>query len=310
MDIPNQGGGDSDVLILYQRIEALPKRYHDFSETIPSFDHEINGAKEALEHCDYVNVILTDHGKARNQCWAIVPQYESYYIQKWMRIPEQRPAGTKHNDNIVDHSYPLRLVGRGVKSSGHTDFESPEIKDMRRNWDLLLNYFQAFEDVIKELKPLVQKVATPKKTVTVMVSNFGQSELLVNFVCAAKSRGLDTSSILVFATDMETKALADHLGLTAFYDERVSINLTMSMSVVVAPALGMEQWNMESLLSHTTYVSNRSLFVSLLLLQLCIIYSTTLLYHTLLLRCNSTSRTLVPCLVKLQDIMAIASLLP
>ena len=55
-----------------------------------------------------------------------------------------------------------------------------------------------------------------------MVSNFGQSELLVNFVCSARSRGLDISSVLVFATDLETKALAESLGLTAFYDKRVS----------------------------------------------------------------------------------------
>jgi hypothetical protein len=87
---------------------------------------------------------------------------------------------------------------------------------------MLSKYFDAFPDVMKELKPLVEKVATPGRTVTVMVSNFGQSELLVNFVCAARKRNLDTSSILVFATDLETKGLAESLGLTAFYDERVS----------------------------------------------------------------------------------------
>ena len=64
---------------------------------------------------------------------------------------------------------------------------------------------------------------TPKNTVTVMVSNFGQSELLINFVCAAKSRNLDISSIIVFATDIETKELAEGLGLVAFYDKWVSI---------------------------------------------------------------------------------------
>jgi hypothetical protein len=37
----------------------------------------------------------------------------------------------------------------------------------------------------------VETEATPNKSVTVMVSNFGQSELLVNFVCAAKSRNYD-----------------------------------------------------------------------------------------------------------------------
>ena len=57
--------------------------------------------------------------------------------------------------------------------------------------------------------------------VIVMVCNLGQSELLLNFVCAAKSRGIDLSAVLVFATDTETKELAEGLGLTAFYDEVV-----------------------------------------------------------------------------------------
>ena len=47
--------------------------------------------------------------------------------------------------------------------------------------------------------------------------------MLLNFVCAAKSRGLDLSAVLVFATDKETKDLAEGLGLVAFYDETVRI---------------------------------------------------------------------------------------
>lgn len=107
-----------------------------------------------------------------------------------------------------------------MQSNGRNQFEAPTKKDRAGNWNILARYYEAFPDVMKELKPLVQKVATPKKTVTVMVSNFGQSELLVNFVCSAKSRKLDISSVLVFATDLETKALAESLGLTAFYDKR------------------------------------------------------------------------------------------
>ena len=44
----------------------------------------------------------------------------------------------------------------------------------------------------------------------------------MNFVCSAKARGLDISSVLLFATDQETKDLAEGLGLAAFYDETVS----------------------------------------------------------------------------------------
>ena len=45
----------------------------------------------------------------------------------------------------------------------------------------------------------------------------------MNFVCAARARGLDLSPVLVFATDEETKELAEGLGLTSFYDETVSL---------------------------------------------------------------------------------------
>ena len=51
----------------------------------------------------------------------------------------------------------------------------------------------------------------------------------MNFVCSAKARNLDLSPILVFATDEETKELAEGLGLTAFFDKTVRSNLQMSL---------------------------------------------------------------------------------
>ena len=70
-----------------------------------------------------------------------------------------------------------------------------------------------------------------------MVCNHGQSELLMNFVCSAKSRNLDLGSVLVFATDEETKELAEGLGLAAFFDKTVSfvgvITLACSDSVLL-----------------------------------------------------------------------------
>ena len=44
----------------------------------------------------------------------------------------------------------------------------------------------------------------------------------MNFVCDAKSKGFDISSVLVFATDQETEDLAKSLGLAAYFDKRVS----------------------------------------------------------------------------------------
>lgn len=211
IDMPIEGA--EDVLILYSKESAMPK-------SIPSAGGDgsipLLPMEQSVENCDYVNVILTDKSKSRNQCIAVVPQYESYHLQKWMRVPK-----TKRGYGKLDSAEPLRLVSRGMKSNGADEFDPPQKKHIRQNWDLLAKYIPQFDESLAKLKPIVEKVATHDKIVTVMVTNFGQSELLFNFVCAAKSRNLDISSIIVFATDEETKALAESLGLAAFYDEKV-----------------------------------------------------------------------------------------
>jgi len=204
------GKKEKDVLLLYQKASALPTNYNSDNHSDEDGSVPMFSTQEALENCDFVNVILTDHSAGRNQCWAMVPQYESYHVQKWMRIK----PGQEMNSND-----PLQMVGRGTKTNGFNDFDPPKRKHIDKGMEMLQNYFKNLESSLAELKPLVEKVATRKNTVTVMVVNFGQSELLVNHICASKSRGLDTSSILVFATDVESKELATELGLTVFYDE-------------------------------------------------------------------------------------------
>jgi hypothetical protein len=213
LDLPQ--GEDSDVLIIYGTPKTLPDNFFDSKAAIPALQTE-----EALKNCDFVNIILTNHDKKRNQCLAIMPQYESYHIQKWMRLADHSSSG---NYGGIDSEARLVPVSRGMPPNGHGQFLPPSTSDIQNNWDLLAKYFASYKESLDELRPLAEKVATRTgNTVTVMVSNFGQSELLANFVCAAKSRNLDISSILVFATDPETKELAEALGLTAFYDERVS----------------------------------------------------------------------------------------
>ena len=218
IDIPTQG--DEEVLVIYSRDQALPDNYDvtgvdDGNSNIPLLSMD-----DTVQHCDYLNVILTDKSKKRNQCVALVPQYESYHVQKWMRV-ETTGSGSDIHYGKLQSEQPLRLVSRGMKDNGKNEFDPPTQRDIRKNWQLLEKYFNGIDASLADLKPLVEKVATADKTVIVMVCNFGQSELLVNFVCAARSRNLDISPVLVFATDKETKELAENLGLTAFYDERV-----------------------------------------------------------------------------------------
>jgi len=61
-----------------------------------------------------------------------------------------------------------------------------------------------------------------------MTVNQGQSDLLTNFLCAARARDLDVSRVIVFVSDEETKFLVegmsldleDHLRVMVYYDER------------------------------------------------------------------------------------------
>lgn len=207
--------GDEDVLMLYSSTRALPLRYNkevsSLNTPIPLMD-----VHEATRNCDEMHIILTDHSR-RKQCIAMVPQYESFHIQKWMRVDGH--GGPMNNKETLKH------VSRGYQSNGRQKFLPPEPTDTRLFWTMLAPYINSIDEVLDKLRPLVEKVATADKQLIVMVCNMGQSELLMNFVCAAKKRGLDYSHVLVFATDLETKALAEGMGLTAFFDEIVSMKI-------------------------------------------------------------------------------------
>lgn len=116
--------------------------------------------------------------------------------------------------------HPLKYVSRVPGENGKVIERSRSFDT--KMWDkLLVEYLNNLDPVLKQLKPIAQQVAKDN-TVVVMVCNLGQSELLMNFACAARLRGLDLSQVLVFATDLETKTLAEGLGLAAFYDELVN----------------------------------------------------------------------------------------
>jgi hypothetical protein len=199
--------GSSDVLVIYQNHKSLPKALLDAgTDTVPDLSME-----DAMEHCDYLNVMLTHHTGGREQCIAIVPQYESYHLQKWMRINQ---AGA------LDKSKQLQKVSRGHQSNGRDQFNPPTLQDTHKNWDMLRVYLDSIHLVLEELRPMVEFIAK-NNTIIVMVCNFGQSELLMNFVCSARARGFDISNILVFATDQATADLAESIGLAAYFDQRV-----------------------------------------------------------------------------------------
>jgi hypothetical protein len=210
--------GASQVLLVYANAKVTPTSMTNYNE-IPELS-----AQEALEHCDQMHVALLDHG-VRNQCLALVPQYESFHLQNWMRM--------SNKTGELDKSADFRLVSRGHKTNGRNEFDPPALVESRKHWKMLQQYFDSVDDVLAELRPILAKIAQ-HNTVVVMVVNFGQSELLLNFVCAARSRNLDLSNIIVFTTDQEATDLANGMGLTTYFDQRVRVIIYLRAVCVCA----------------------------------------------------------------------------
>lgn len=202
---------------------------------IPAYD----STADAVSSCDFVNLIFTDKSHHRAQCWAIMGQYEAFHVQKYMRVAVRRNDDNDDESNIgdyeavgkVDATQPLRLVNRGYQSNGRKSLATPYLETTRTYWQtLLVPYLQNLSTVLEKLQPILQSAASynnkkkkssSSNSLIVMVCNHGQSELLLNFLCAAQSRQLDVSRVVIFATDMETYALVEALHTEAhvFYDE-------------------------------------------------------------------------------------------
>jgi len=217
---PNADSEGIDALILYNKHDSLPSneniakavRYEDPTKPLPFLP-----AKTATENCDTMNVVLMANPGNTRQCFAIVgSQYQSYHIQRWMRRPDRQGS--------LNPSMPLKLTSRAWTASGRQEFFPPKEKHVKSHQKKLLTYLTEAPDIKVRLKSLLEKIHI-KKTVVVLTCNHGQSELLMNFACSAHSRGFDLKNVLVFPTDLETKELAEGVGLTTFYEEKLMASI-------------------------------------------------------------------------------------
>ena len=211
--------GKDDVIILYGGKNALPS---GDTEATTSTTNESSPphmtATDATSNCGGLSVIFTNAQGGINQCIAIVGNYESYHIQRWMRI-NGRQSGSKLN-----LSEPLYPVGRGLQTNGMDKFSAPKDRDVEQNQQLLRTYFDQLDESIKILRPKAASCAGDDNIVIVMVCNTGQSELLINFVCSADARGFGDvirEKVLLFATDQGMLDSALGLGMKAFYNEKI-----------------------------------------------------------------------------------------
>ena len=218
----------NDVLVFYSR-SSIPKDITEEERTNISYIVNSDGgdssssssntiqnidASKATSNCQILHVATMPSSETNKQtCFAIVENYGNQLTQRWMR----------KNNNSKEKLIP---VTRGQTEKSRT-FRPPEAINMKKHWAMLRKYFNTVDDVLDELKPIAEKVAKDN-TIIVMTCNMGQSELLMNFVCNAKAKGLDVSNVLVFPTDKETKDLAEGLGLATFYDEKVSCKVLKS----------------------------------------------------------------------------------
>eukprot|EP00985_Skeletonema_marinoi_P011509 scaffold5481_cov197-Skeletonema_marinoi.AAC.7 len=233
--VPFKHGFDyADALILYNSEQAIPNSLqHDASHGDEHGHIAKTSVSTALSNCDAMNVIFLSLGHTQtrppmNDCYTIVGDYEDYHINRWFRMPNFDTTDKKERE--LKHSHPLRHFGRVTLPKGIAEFDIPELwkNQKRAQKGFVLDHFEAmrtflenFDTVQKELKELITKRnAVRNNTVVVMTVNIGQSELLANFVCAARSRGLDISNVVVFPTDIESKTLAEGLGVTTYFDEK------------------------------------------------------------------------------------------
>jgi len=204
------------TLILYQSAAALPS--NETLKLAALYDGDIphmNNALDATENCDQMNVLFIKTPNSLRQCTALVGgQYQGYHIQRWMRVVGEGEKGK------TDPKAPLRHVSRTTISGGYDELNMPKQSHLDLHRKILSIYLENLKEMQNELKSTLQKIAVDN-TVVVMTVNKGQSELLMNFVCSAQSKGLDLRNVILFPTDLFSKGIADGLGLATFYNDKL-----------------------------------------------------------------------------------------
>ena len=205
---------NKEVLIVYHSESSLPDvgGGGDGSSAGRRSDSVVSNYGEdvdlATSNCDYFHLILTDPRRGqKRQCTAMMGQYESFHVQKLVRLPNGE--GEEKEGEGRQPRPPLKYVGRGAQATGRQQAKPPKVQMSLDYWNgALIGYLRNLDTALQSLKPVAAKAAQGRNStsnaIVVLVCNFGQSELLLNFLCSAGRRNLDLSSVVVFAADAET----------------------------------------------------------------------------------------------------------
>ena len=219
-----------DSLILYNHPTALPAEAQLKDEAVRGTHGHLARATvaAATQRCDALNVVFTSLYPRPNECHLLVGQYESYHINRWIRLPEFVRQNKGHRQ--LNRTLPLRHTGRVATQKGVDEFDLPVLWDdygkgkkgfLLQHLEALQTFLDNVDEVLTELKELLRRRGVVRdNAVVVMTVNAGQRELFANFVCAARSRGFGTAHVLVFPTDAESHALARGLGVASYFDRQ------------------------------------------------------------------------------------------
>jgi hypothetical protein len=224
-----EGTSVEDALVLYQKKQALPssdKFLAHSAEYNDGMGIPLTDSETATESCETMNVIFSGNPGPTRQCTAIIGNFESYHVQRWMKVDTTRTTPIKSDLPLVPVSRGYGISRGGSKGRGN--FYAPpspsdgKLSPVKRHWNRLLPFLQSLDSILEDLNTVLAKIAR-NNAVVVLTCNMGQSALLVNFACSARRRGFDLGNILVFPSDVETKEIAEGLGLATYYDVKVRL---------------------------------------------------------------------------------------
>ena len=226
--IPYDDSSVQDVLILYSEPQSLPSNLRAL--TMEAQDHGIPelSAEQATQNCDLMNVLYVQRSGGERQCLAILGHYEdsTIFSKTFMRVKKQNDS--EETTRVRDATEILRHVGQGVsRRTGDDFYKPPSLSDTQFHYQMMRRFLKYYDQVILDVKKIASRIAK-QNTVVAITTNKGYSDLLMNFVCQARSRGINLNNVLVFATDQETKNLAEGMGLAAYYGEHVSSSFTVT----------------------------------------------------------------------------------
>ena len=127
----------------------------------------------------------------------------------------------------ISKTAPLRLVNRAATEKGRKSNLLPSLSQTQTYWDTQLqSYLAHFTTTIDQIRPLARTtVHSSSNTIIVMVCNWGHVELVLNWLCGARARGLTASlrHTLIWATDAKTRDTLTAAGLTVVYMDNMEM---------------------------------------------------------------------------------------